>query len=218
MQRIQDSYPLPHRPGVTTEAPPPLLPTNPSHLDDLREVFRVVLDDFECHGRDWTRAGFQAIALHRFGNWRMTIKSRAIRLPFSAMYKGLEVIVRNVYGIELPYTARVGRAVVIEHQGGIVIHGNAGIGDGTILRQGVTLGNRRLDRPLDAPQIGRNVNIGAGAKIIGDVIVGDGATIGANSVVTRDVPAGAVVVGVPAVEIRRCEPGPESDRTHEFYN
>jgi serine acetyltransferase len=133
----------------------------------------------------------------------MKISSRALRLPFSALYKGLGVVVRNVYGIELPYTVRVGRRVIIEHQGSIVVHGNAGIGDDSILRQGVTLGNRRKDRPLDAPQIGRNVNIGAGAKIIGDVIVGDGASIGANSVVTRDVRPGAVMVGIPAAEVRR---------------
>ena len=73
--------------------------------------------------------------------------------------------VRNRYGIELPYSVVVGRRIVIEHQSGIVIHGNSVIGDGSILRQGVTLGNKSLTRPLDAPRLGKLVNVGAGAKI-----------------------------------------------------
>lgn len=171
----------------------------------FRLMVQLVREDLDAHGGDWTRPGFHALALHRFGNWRMRIQRRRLRLPLSALYNGLFVMVRNVYGIELPYSARVGRRVVIEHQGGIVVHGNAEIGDGTILRQGVTLGNRRLDRPMAAPKIGKHVNIGAGAQILGDVVVGDHATIGANAVVTRDVRPGATVGGVPAVEL-----GPES--------
>ena len=106
--------------------------------------------------------------------------------------------IRNHYGIELPYTVQLGRRVVIEHQGAIVVHGNCRIGDDCIIRQGVTLGNRRLDEPDAAPILGDGVNIGAGAKILGLVTIGDGAQIGANAVVLRDVPAGALAVGVPA--------------------
>jgi serine O-acetyltransferase len=72
------------------------------------------------------------------------------------------------------------------------------IGDESIIRQGVTLGNKTLDRPLDAPTLGKRVNVGAGAKILGAVSIGDGASIGANAVVLDDVPAGAVAVGIPA--------------------
>ena len=103
-----------------------------------------------------------------------------------------------MYGIELPYSAQIGRRVVIEHQGGIVVHGATTIGDGTIIRQGCTFGIRSLDRLDEAPTIGRDVNIGAGAVIIGDVKVGDGASIGANAVVLQDVPPGALAVGIPA--------------------
>jgi serine O-acetyltransferase len=106
--------------------------------------------------------------------------------------------VRNHYGIELPHTVKLGRGVVIEHQGAIVIHGYAEIGDRTIVRQGVTIGNRHIDRRFDAPRIGARVNIGAGAQILGAVTVGDDANIGANAVVLTDVPAGATAVGVPA--------------------
>lgn len=79
-----------------------------------------------------------------------------------------------------------------------MIHGQAAIGDGSFIRQGVTLGNRYLERPDDAPRLGKNVNVGAGAKVLGDVTIGDGAAIGANAVVLVDVPAGALAAGVPA--------------------
>jgi serine O-acetyltransferase len=72
------------------------------------------------------------------------------------------------------------------------------IGDECIIRQGCTLGNRDLDRPDDAPILGQRVNVGAGAKILGAVKIGDGAAIGANAVVLADVPEGAVAVGIPA--------------------
>jgi len=76
--------------------------------------------------------------------------------------------------------------------------GNCVIGDDCIIRQGVTLGNRYLDRPFEAPVLGSMVNVGAGAKILGAVKVGDNAVIGANAVVLKDVPAGTTVVGIPA--------------------
>jgi serine O-acetyltransferase len=155
-------------------------------------------EDWVAHGRDWTRAGFRAVAVYRFGVWRMRIRPKVLRAPFSVLYRTLFRHVRNHYGIELPFTARLGRRVVIEHQCCIVIHGNCVIGDDCIIRQGCTLGNRDLDRPDDAPTLGHRVNVGAGAKILGAVKVGDGAAIGANAVVLTDVPAGAVAVGVPA--------------------
>jgi serine O-acetyltransferase len=111
--------------------------------------------------------------------------------------------VRNRYGIELPYSATLGRRVIIEHQSCIVIHGNSVLGDDCIIRQGVTLGNRSLDKPLEAPILGRGVNIGAGAKILGNIRIGDHASIGANAVVLTDVPAHAAAVGIPARIIPR---------------
>lgn len=160
--------------------------------------WRQVHEDWIAHGRDWTKPGFRAIAAHRFGDWRMRVQPRWLRAPLSILYRMLYRHVRNVYGIDLPYTVQLGRRVVIEHQGAIVIHGNSIIGDETILRQGVTLGNRYLERPLDAPCLGKRVNVGAGAKILGAVRVGDDAQIGANAVVLSDVPAGATAVGIPA--------------------
>ncbi len=161
-------------------------------------MFQEISNDWRSHDRDWTRPGFRAIAVYRFGVWRMTIRSKLVRAPFSMLYRCLFRYVRNHYGIELPCSAQVGKGVVIEHQGCIVIHGSAIIGDGCIIRQGVTLGNKNLDQPHDAPRLGNRVNVGAGAKILGAVNIGDDAVIGANAVVLKDVPAGMMAVGVPA--------------------
>jgi serine O-acetyltransferase len=158
----------------------------------------LIREDFEAHGRDATRPGFQAVAVYRFGVWRMGVEPKALRAPFSVLYRALYRSVRNLYGIELPYSAKVGRRVIFEHQHGIVVHGETVIGDDCIIRQGVTLGIRNMDRLTEAPVLGRGVNVGAGAKIIGNVHIGDGAAIGANAVVLKDVPAGALAIGVPA--------------------
>ncbi len=128
----------------------------------------------------------------------MTVRPKILRAPLSIVYRWMFRKCRNHYGIELPYSVKLGRRVVIEHQGGIVIHGGCEIGDDSIIRQGVTLGNKTLDRPYDSPKLGKNVNIGAGAKVLGAVTIGDGASVGANAVVLKDVPAGAVAVGIPA--------------------
>ena len=124
-------------------------------------LFAQIREDWIAHDRDWTRPGFRAVAIHRFGNWRMGIKNKFVRAPFSLLYRMMFRRVRNLYGIELPYSAIVGRRVVIEHQGAIVIHGNSVIGDESIIRQGVTLGNKTLTAPMDAPKLGRRVNVGA---------------------------------------------------------
>ncbi len=175
-------------------------------------LWALVREDYAAHGRDWTKPGFRAIAVYRFGVWRMGVRPKLLRAPLSLLYRALFRRVRNRYGIELPYSAVVGRRVVIEHQSGIVVHGSAVIGDACILRQGVTLGNRTMDRPFDAPVLGRGVNVGAGATILGAVRVGDGAAIGANAVVLCDVPAGATAVGVPARIVERSGAGSEGAR------
>ncbi|MGV6859286.1 MAG: serine O-acetyltransferase [bacterium] len=166
--------------------------------DGENGLLALIREDWKAHGEDWTKPGFRAMAIYRFGVWRMGIRSKWLRAPLSLLYRAMFRRARNVWGIELPYSAKVGRRVVIEHQGGIVIHGNAEIGDDSIVRQGVTIGNRNLSDPFAAPVIGAFVNIGAGAVLAGDINVGDNAVIGANAVVLEDVPEGALAVGVPA--------------------
>ncbi len=154
--------------------------------------------DWRSHGRDWTKPGFRAVAVHRFGVWRMTIRPKLLRAPFSVLYGMLFRHCRNRYGIELPYTVRLGRGVIIEHQGAIVVHGACEIGDGCIIRQGCTLGLRRLDDLTAAPILDDDVQLGAGAVVLGRIRLGKGARVGANAVVLNDVPAGTTVWGIPA--------------------
>lgn len=165
---------------------------------EMARALRLVREDLEVHDGDWTRPGFQALLVYRFGVWRMSIRSKLFRAPFSVGSRALFAAVRNLYGIELPYTASIGRRVIFEHQHGIVVHGSTVIGDDCIIRQGVTLGIRRLDRLTEAPVLGRAVNVGAGAKILGAVYIGDHAQIGANAVVLENIPPRTLAVGIPA--------------------
>lgn len=178
-------------------------------------LWQQIKEDWEAHGRDWTKPGFRAVAIQRFGVWRMGVRSKLLRAPLSIFYRMLYRKVRNTYGIDLPYSVKLGRRVVIEHQGAIIIHGDCVIGDDSIIRQGVTLGNRYLDRPLDAPRLGQRVNVGAGAKILGGVSLGDDVTIGANAVVLKDIPAGRTAVGIPAKILAPKPEAGEEDTSSE---
>jgi serine O-acetyltransferase len=106
--------------------------------------------------------------------------------------------VQIVTGIELPCEAVLGRNFIIDHSGGIVVSGYARFGDNCRIRNGVVVGLGRVEDP-GAPLIGNNVDIGAGAKVLGHITIGDNVLIGANAVVIRDVPANSIAVGVPAV-------------------
>ncbi len=178
-------------------------------------LWQQIKEDWVAHGCDWTKPGFRAVAVLRFGVWRMTIASRLLRFPFNILHTACYRRVRNNYGIDLPYTVQLGRRVVIEHQGAIVIHGYCTIGDDSIIRQGVTLGNRYLDRPLESPKLGCRVNVGAGAKILGNVTIADDATIGANAVVLSDVAIGETVVGIPARVVKTESPLDKPSPSHQ---
>ena len=164
----------------------------------------LVREDLKTHDGDWTVPGFRVLFVHRFGNWRMSVRSPLLRAPLSWFYRLMHRKVRNKYGIELDFSTRVGRRVHIQHQSAIVINGYCEIGDGCIIRHSVTMGIRSLDDMTGAPTLGRGVDVGAGAVILGRITVGDGAQIGANAVVLQDVPPGAVAVGVPARIIERA--------------
>jgi len=161
-------------------------------------LWQQIADDWRAHGRDWSKPGFRAVAVHRFGVWRMGVRPKLLRAPFSLIYRYLFRYCRNVYGIELPYTAVLGRGVVVEHQGGIIVHGACRIGDNCIIRQNCTLGIRRLTDLTGAPILEEGVELGAGAVVIGRITLGRGARVGANAVVLDDVPPGITVWGIPA--------------------
>jgi serine O-acetyltransferase len=161
-------------------------------------MFNNIRADLRTHGGDWAAQGFWAMVVYRFGRWRYTIGSPWLRKPFSLLYKFAHKCVQIIAGIELPCEVVVGRGFVIDHFGGIVISGYARFGDNCRIRNGVVVGLKNVADPC-APQIGNNVDIGAGAKVLGNITIGNNVSIGANAVVTCNVPDNHLAVGVPAV-------------------
>ena len=110
----------------------------------------------------------------------------------------LSQAVRALTSVEIHPAAKIGRRFFIDHAEGVVIGETAEIGDDVMLYHQVTLGGVSMEQVKRHPTLGNNVLVGAGAKVLGPVMVGDGASIGANAVVVKDVPAGNVAVGIPA--------------------
>lgn len=160
-------------------------------------MFDNIREDFRAHDRSLSRQGFWTMVVYRFGRWRYGIRWRPLRMPFSFAYKVLKVVAEILTGIELPCETTLGRRFVIEHFGGIVISGDAVFGDDCRVRNGVTVGLRRTNQP-GSPIIGNRVDIGAGAKLLGPIRIGDDVAIGANAVVLTDVPSNSIAVGIPA--------------------
>lgn len=103
----------------------------------------------------------------------------------------------HITGIEIHPGAKVGKGLFIDHGNGVVIGETSVIGDNVLLYQGVTLGGTGLEKGKRHPTVGNNVVVGTGAKILGNITIGDNSYIGANAVVIKDVPANSTVVGVP---------------------
>ncbi|MGH7392657.1 MAG: serine O-acetyltransferase [Candidatus Rokuibacteriota bacterium] len=162
-------------------------------------LFELIREDWRVNGRAWTRPGFRAVAVHRFGQWAMRRRSRVLRLPLVRFYHALFTWVRNHHGIELYLTTQVGRRFCIGHQGGIVIHPRARIGDDCVIRQNATIGAATPDQSSAAPTLGNRVELGAGAVIIGAITIGDDVRIGPNAVVVTSIPAGATAFAAPAM-------------------
>jgi serine O-acetyltransferase len=137
--------------------------------------------------------GVHAMWAHRIAHrmWREPV----LRLPARL----LSQLARSLTGIEIHPGAQIGRRLFIDHGMGLVIGETAMVGDDVILFHGATLGGRSMRPGKRHPTLGDRVVVGAGAKILGPVWIGDDAQIGANAVVLKDVPAGALAVGVPAV-------------------
>src|SRR4029453_2827497 len=136
--------------------------------------------------------GFHALVCHR------AVVNRVWRSGFRWFARWLAHWGRWLTGIEIHPGATIGRRVFIDHGMGVVIGETAEIGDDSTLYHGVTLGGTSWNKGKRHPTLGRNVVIGAGAKILGPILVGDGAKVGSNAVVVRDTPAGSTAVGIPA--------------------
>jgi serine O-acetyltransferase len=161
-------------------------------------MFDNIRSDLRAHGGDWGAQGFWALCVYRFGRWRYGIRNPWLRKPFSFAYRILYKSVQILTGIELPCEVDVGEGFVIDHSGGIVISGYARFGKNCRIRNGVVVGLSRVDDPC-APIFGDDVDIGAGAKVLGRIRIGNHVRIGANAVVLCDVPDHHIAVGVPAI-------------------
>ena len=166
-------------------------------------MFQNIKEDWQVYEKDLARQGFWVMVVYRFGRWRYGMNPQLLRKPLSFIYRILKLLSQIVTGIDLPCEVTVGRRLKIEHFGGIIVSGDAVIGDDVVLRHGVTIGLRRTEVP-GSPTIGNRVDIGAGSKILGSILIGDDVLIGANAVVLEDVPANSIAVGIPAKILSRA--------------
>ena len=146
--------------------------------------------------------GLHALLLHRCGHWLW-------KKNFKWLARTLSTFSRWLTGIEIHPGATIGRRFFIDHGMGVVIGETAQVGDNVTLYQGVTLGGTSWNKGKRHPTLEDGVIVGAGAKILGPFTVGAGAKIGSNAVVTKEVPAGATVVGIPGKIVKRAAPDME---------
>ncbi|MBM7459339.1 serine O-acetyltransferase [Rhodococcus coprophilus] len=152
-------------------------------------------------------SGLHAIWSHRVAHRMWAVP--ALRGPARVLAQ----LTRFLTGIEIHPGATIGRRFFIDHGMGVVIGETAEIGDDVMLYHGVTLGGRSLLKEKRHPTLGNRVTVGAGAKILGPVVVGDDSAIGANAVVTHDVPADSIATGIPATVRSRRQHEPLVDPT-----
>lgn len=152
-----------------------------------------------------TYPGTHALLMHRLSNWLWRRNLKWLARLFS-------YISRWFTGIEIHPGATIGRRFFIDHGTGVVIGETAEIGDDVTLYHGVTLGGTTWNKGKRHPTVENDVVVGAGAKILGPLTVGEGARVGSNAVVLKDVPAGATMVGIPARPVSHGNATVESQR------
>ena len=187
----------------------------------LRRAWTGVQDDLDAAiARDpatdsrWEMAlaspGLHALWAHRL-NHRLWQRGGRAQLPARL----LSQVARSLTGVEIHPGATIGARFFIDHGMGVVIGETAEVGDDVMLYHGVTLGGRSMQAVKRHPTVRDGAVLGAGARVLGPVEIGAGAQIGANAVVVKDVPAGAIATGIPA---RVRVPMPEQDPTEALYD
>jgi serine O-acetyltransferase len=175
-------------------------------------MFENIRKDLRAYDGRWGAQGFWAMIVYRFGRWRYGVRPAIVRKFLSMIYHILFKLVQVLTGIELPCEVTLGQNFIIDHFGGIIISGYARFGDNCRIRNGVVVGLRRIEEKV-APTIGNNVDVGAGAKLLGPIRIGNNVLIGANAVVMSDVPDDCTAVGIPAKVKKRHITNGESDST-----
>ncbi len=176
---------------------------------ELREHWR---NDYRVNG-SFLHPGMQAMMMYRLGVWQTGLRRGFVSAIAYRLYRFLHIFVRNVYGIEIYATARIGWRLRIAHQSGIILHRGLVMGNDCMVRQGVTIGrasNHGGGIRSKPPVIGSRVVVGAGAVIAGGITIGDDVVIGPNALVLRSVPSGALVTTAPARVIRRLPKAEQS--------
>lgn len=192
-QRLKPSAAHAESPSHTAPLPSGRHNQNPPELG----LLELIAEDFATYDHNPVEPGFWVVTLHRLANARMDVRSRLLRAPLTAAYHVAFTGMNWLWGIDLDYTVRLGRRVRLWHHGGMVLGARA-IGDDVHIRHNTTFGLVSRHEVTGKPIIGNRVDIGAGACVLGPVTIGDDCVIGANSVVTRDLPRGATVFGIPA--------------------
>jgi serine O-acetyltransferase len=177
-------------------------------LERIKEEIAVVFDRDPAARTAWEVVtcypGFHALLFHR-------LSSRLWRAGLQWLARFVSHIGRWLTGIEIHPGAAIGRRFFIDHGMGVVIGETAEIGDDCTLYHGVTLGGTSWVHGKRHPTLGNGVIVGAGAKILGPILVGDGAKIGSNAVVVKEVPPGATAVGIPARIVEAEQPEEASE-------
>ena len=201
----------------TTPPPPDELDNPMTGLENRNppgsSLWALFREDWRTHESLFAQ-GLWAITVNRLGNWRIGIRSRLLRAPWTLLYRVLYRWVHWSCRIELPYIVQVGRRVRLWHHGGSVL-GARSIGDDVQIRHNVTLGLAGHGDPVtELPVIEERVIIGAGAAILGRIRIGHDSVIGANAVVTKDVPPHSLVGGIPGKVLKTLERGPLETEVH----
>jgi len=136
------------------------------------------------------------IVVYRFGSWVVSLKIKLFRIPLYIIYFPIKRISEVIFNTEISEYADLAGGFYIAHVGNVIIAHHTKIGKNTSMHQGVTIGVSGADDKL--PVIGDRVYFGAGCKVVGSITIGNDVVIGANAVVTKDVPDNAIVVGIPA--------------------
>jgi serine O-acetyltransferase len=156
--------------------------------------------------------GLHAVWFHRISHFLWN-------LGFKWIARVLSMISRFITGIEIHPGAKIGRRVFLDHGLGIVIGETTEIGDDCTIYQGVTLGGTSLYKGVKRhPTLGKGVVVSAGAKVLGGFMVGDGARVGSNAVVLKEIPAGATAVGIPARILHPDLPQSADSKTKEYFS
>lgn len=156
-------------------------------------LLKLLREDFASHGRQLFSPGFWALVAYRIGCWGQSTRPRLLGWPALLIYVVLQRAVRNVLGIELQRTVKVGRRLTLAHQHGIVIHKFATIGDDVLIRHSVTFGRGADWQHGVGPVIGNQVEISPGVVLVGNITIGNDVSIGPNCVVSQSVPDNRVL-------------------------